>query len=300
MWKENHRVAIAAALVLLTASASATAADGQPAGFDCVITPSQTVDLGSAVPGQLHEVMVDRSDRVSAGQIVASLDSRLEEANLQIASFKAETDTEVRLRKATFAIDYRVEKRLSSLEASKVASAQERDRASREARLSAWRMRLAKDDLHLYGLELARAEAALDRRRIRSPIDGVVVARLHNPGEYIDDQPLMRIVKLDPLYVEAILPMRLFGKVREGMSASVLPELNDGFAHDAKVVLVDPMGDAGSGTFGARLALPNPDESIPAGVKCRVQLKTEGPLFSGMPKAEQDQARIAAAERTRR
>jgi RND family efflux transporter MFP subunit len=296
MHKVQLGIAAAAALFLLTSGALAQAADESPAGFDCVITPSQTVDLGSAVPGQLHEVLVDRSQQVSAGQVVASLDSRLEEANLAIASFRAEKDTELRLRKAAFVIDYRTEKRLSSLEASKVASAQERDRASRDARLSAWRMRQAEDDLQLYGLELARAETALDRRKIRSPIDGVVVARLHNPGEYVDDQPLLRIVKLDPLYVEAILPMRLFGKIKEGMSASVLPELNDGFAHDARVVLVDPMGDAGSGTFGARLELPNPDESIPAGLKCRVQLHTEGPLLSDVQGATEEQARIAITE----
>lgn len=268
-------------LACLSVSLPAQAAD-EPAdaGFDCVITPSQSVELGSPVPGQLHEVNVDRSDRVVRDQVVASLDSRLEQANLAIARFRAETDTEVRLRNAAFAIDRRTERRLSSLEASKVASAQERDRASREARLSRWRMRQAEDDLALYGLEKARAEAALDRRRIRSPIDGVVVARLHNPGEYIEDQPLLRIVKLDPLHVEAILPMRLFGKVRPGMTANVVPELDDGVAHEATVVLVDPMGDAGSGTFGARLELANPEERIPAGLKCRMQLKPEGPVLS--------------------
>ncbi len=256
-----------------------------PAGFDCVITPSQTVDLGSPVPGQLHEVLVDRSDSVSAGQIVASLDSRLENANLAIASFKATTDTELRLRQAVYAIDRRTEQRLTSLAASNVASAQESDRAVRDARLSAWRTRQAKDDLKLHGLELARAQAMLDRRKIRSPIDGIVVARLHNPGEYIEDQPLLRIVKLDPLYVEAILPMRLFGKVRPGMRASVTPEFGSDSNYPATVTLIDPMGDAGSGTFGVRLTLPNQDRSIPAGLKCRVQLELNGPMLAG---AEQD------------
>jgi len=263
-------------------STAVNAAEESPVGFDCVITPSQTVDLGSPVPGQLHEVLVDRSDTVRTGQIVASLDSRLEQANLAIASFKAVTDTELRLRQAVYAIDRRTEKRLNSLAASKVASAQESDRAKRDARLSAWRTRQAKDDLRLYGLELARAEAMLDRRKIRSPIDGIVVTRLRNPGEYIEDQPLLRIIKLDPLYVEAILPMRLFGKVQAGMLASVIPEFHSGSAYPATVALVDPMGDAGSGTFGVRLTLPNQDQAIPAGLKCRVQLELNGPVLTGV------------------
>ena len=277
-------------------AAPVSAAEPEAEGFHCVITPSQTVELGSPVPGQLHEVLVDRSDTVSAGQIVASLDSRLEQASLEIARFKAETDTEVSLRKAAYAIDRRTARRLNSLAASKVASAQDKDRAARESRLSAWRLQQAKDDLDLYALELARAEAALDRRRIRSPIDGRVVARLHNPGEYIEDEPLMRIVKLDPLYIEAILPMRLFGSVKPGMQAEVFPELENGASHEATVVLVDPMGDAGSGTFGARLSLPNPDQLIPAGLKCRVELKAKGPVLSDLQGKPDNSPRLAASK----
>lgn len=258
--------------------------------------PSQTVELGSPVPGQLDSVLVDRSDSVKAGQIVASLDSRIEEANLAIAGFKAVTDTELRKREAVYAIDSRAEKRLRSLKASKLVSAQESDRASRDARLSAWRTRQAKDDLKLHKLELARAEAALDRRKIRSPIDGKVLARLHNPGEYIEDQPLLRIVKLDPLHVEAILPMRLFGKVKPGMRATVIPEISTVSAYQATVALVDPMGDAGSGTFGVRLTLPNPDKTIPAGLKCRVEISSDSPALTNNKADKKDSSRIAAAE----
>lgn len=268
-----------------------------PQGNDCIIMPSQTVDLGSPVPGQLDSVLVDRSDSVVAGQVVANLDSRMEDANLKIANFKAVTDTELRLREAVLAIDKRNEKRLKSLKASNVVSAQETDRASRDARLSAWRTRQAKDDLKLHKLEQARAEAALDRRKIRSPIDGVVLARLHNPGEYIEDQPLLRIVKLDPLHVEAILPMRLFGKVKPGMRAKVVPEISTGSAYQATVAVVDPMGDAASGTFGVRLNLPNPEQTIPAGLKCRVEIVNDNPALTKNKAAKTKSPRLAAANR---
>ena len=59
--------------LLCGVSLSAAAAETSP-GFDCVITPSRSVDLGSPVPGQIHEVLVDRSDSVRAGQVVARLD----------------------------------------------------------------------------------------------------------------------------------------------------------------------------------------------------------------------------------
>lgn len=247
-------------------------------GFDCVVVPSQQVELGSPVPGQLDAVLVDRGDEVRAGQEVARLESRLEQANLEIARFRADTDTELHLRDAALRIDQRTERRLNSLVSTKLASAHERDRAAREARLSAWRVKQAQDEIDLSALELARAESALARRSLRSPIDGIVMQRVHNAGEYIDDQPVLRIIKLDPLHVEAIVPMRLFGQVEPGMAAEVVAELDSTLAYRATVDRVDPMGDAGSGTFGVRLALPNPDQQIPAGLKCRVRLVAAPPV----------------------
>ena len=109
--------------------------------------------------------------------------------------------------------------------------------------------------------------------------------------------PLLRIVKLDPLHVEAILPMRLFGTVHPGMRASVHPELQGGNVLQAEVERVDPMGDAGSGTFGVRLRLPNPQRAIPAGLKCRVDLSTSGPVLSDSRENQEDSPRLAATER---
>ncbi len=297
MWNQNHILCCILLIASIGSISLSALANESSAGFDCVITPSKSVDLGTPVPGQIHEVMVDRSDSVRAGQVVARLDSRLEEANLAIADFKADTDTQVRLRNAALAIDQRAEERLKSLAATKVASQQDKDRAAREARLSAWRVQAAKDDLKLQALEKARAQTALDRRMLRSPIDGVVVARLHEPGEYVEDEPLMRIVRLDPLHVEAILPMRLFGEIKPGMRASVTPEFGDGAAHQATVALVDPMGDAASGTFGVRLSLPNPQRKIPAGLKCRVDLSTSGPILSDSRENQEDSPRLAASDR---
>lgn len=259
----------------IVSSGNSVVASTQSSGFDCVITPAQTVNLGSKVPGQLAEMLVDRGTVVVAGQIVATLDSTLEQASLDIANHRAKTDTEISLRRAAFETDRITERRLSSLVDSDVASEHERDRATRDAKLSGWRVLQARDNLEAYKLEQARAKVALDRRKIRSPIDGVVVARLHEPGEYIDSQAVLRIVKLDPLHVEAIVPMHLFGTVNPGMKAKVYSEYNESEAIEATVDVIDPMGDAGSGTFGARLTLPNPDGLIPAGVKCQVRFDIE-------------------------
>ena len=70
--------------------------------------------------------------------------------------------------------------------------------------------------------------------------------------------------------IEVIAPAKLFGTVRVGMPGQVsLAPFFPG-THQAKVVVVDKVIDAASGTMGVRLQLPNPDNKIPAGIKCSV------------------------------
>lgn len=45
--------------------------------------------------------------------------------------------------------------------------------------------------------------------------------------------------------------------------------------YEATIETVDQVFDLASGTFGARLALPNPDQALPAGLRCKVMLPIE-------------------------
>jgi multidrug efflux pump subunit AcrA (membrane-fusion protein) len=105
--------------------------------------------------------------------------------------------------------------------------------------------------------ELARATELLRQRTIRSPINGIVVARMLGPGEYAFDQAqLVSISQIDPLNVEVFVPLSQFGKIRGGMIAEVYPEDPIGGRFTATVTIVDHVFDAASGTIGVRLELP--------------------------------------------
>ena len=43
----------------------------------------------------------------------------------------------------------------------------------------------------------------------------------------------------------------------------------------ATVTVVDRVLDAASGTFGVRLALPNPDLLLPAGIRCKISFENQ-------------------------
>ena len=127
------------------------------------------------------------------------------------------------------------------------------------------------DDQYLARLELARAEEVLKRRLVESPIDGVVVERFKWPGEYVEEEPILRVARLDPLWIEVVAPVALHGEVQKNMLAEVMAETEGGKPREARVIVVDPMGDAASGTFRVRLELPNPDHSLLGGVKCKAR-----------------------------
>jgi multidrug efflux pump subunit AcrA (membrane-fusion protein) len=119
---------------------------------------------------------------------------------------------------------------------------------------------------------LRRAEGLLRQRVILSPLDAVVTERVLGPGEYRTEQAhILVLARMNPLYVEVFVPLALFGQARPGMIAEVEPEAPVGGRYRATVTVVDTLFDASSGTFGVRLSLPNPDLSLPGGLRCKIR-----------------------------
>ncbi len=238
---------------------------------DCVITPRELVDVSSAVPGVSEAVEVDRSDAVEQGQVVARIDSAVERASVALARARAAMDTDIQSEKVRLSFEKRNRERVSTLYERATLSSHDKDLADRDAALSGWKLRQARDQYQQRQLELRRAEAVLSQKTIRSPITGVVVQRFKSPGEYVEDRPIVRVARIDPLFVEAIVPMEFFRQIHVGMAADVVAETISRDRHRATVEVVDPMGDAASGTFGVRLELPNPGHRLPAGLKCALR-----------------------------
>ncbi len=257
-------------LLLMGSTAMVGHAETLPA-LDCVINPHKVFDLGSGVRGVLDKVHVERSDYVEAGQVVAELDTKVERAAVAVAEARADITSEKLLSKLTMEFDERRKDRISNLYTNNSVSIQNKEDAELAAELSAQRMQEANERDKIRKLELWRAQELLEQKIIRSPDSGFVLKKFKSAGEYVEDQPIIRIAQLDTLNVEIIAPMDLFGKIRVGMTAQVYAEGFENTPRTAEVSIVDPMGDVASGTFGARLTLPNDAYDVPAGVKCKLQ-----------------------------
>jgi RND family efflux transporter MFP subunit len=256
---------------LLGVSVAAFCTSASAATFDCVMNPFLTVKLGSPVPSVLSEVLVDRGDVVKKGQVVARMESSVEQAAVATNEARASSDAEIEAKQALLEQKSGVFKRKSELALRNIASAQDTETAEAEFNVAKQDVALAELNKQMAELELSRSRALLEQRTIRSPIDGIIVERALGPGEYVrPDANIMTVASIHPLNVEAYLPVRYFGQLKVGDAAVVHPDEPVGGNKVAKVSIVDQVFDAASGTFGVRLSLPNPDNLLPGGLRCQV------------------------------
>ena len=244
--------------------------------YACLIEPKQVHKLATQVQGVVATVFVDRGDRVHKGEMVAQLDSEVEEANVLIARLRASNDTEV--AGASAKLEYLKHKlsRKGALNNNSFGSQSEFEETQSDVRVADAQLRENIMNLSQAKLESKRADGLLHQRQILSPVDGVVTERALAEGEFVNDQAhILTIAEMDPLRVETFLPISIYGHVKVGDIADVMPEAPVGGNYKAKIVVVDQVFDAASNTIGVRLELPNPDFSLPAGVHCRLRL--DGP-----------------------
>jgi RND family efflux transporter MFP subunit len=248
-----------------------TANSASAATFDCVMDPFLTVKLGSPVTSILSDVMVDRGDVVKKGQPIAQMESAVEQAVVKINEARASSTAEIEAKQAMLAEKSGVYKRKLDLQTKNVSSTQDVENAQAEFNVATQDLELARLNRQMAELETNRSKALLEQRTIRSPIDGIIVQRSLGPGEYVRPEAnIVTVASVDPLSVEAYLPVRYYGKIKVGDTAAVHPDEPIGGTDNAVVSIVDQVFDAASGTFGVRLNLPNPDYRLPGGLRCHV------------------------------
>jgi membrane fusion protein (multidrug efflux system) len=263
-------------LVCALACGSASAQEEAELDADattCLLKPKQVIEVGSPVFGVLARVLVDRADKVKRGQVVARLVATVEEAQVAIDQLRAKSTTEIEAAKADLVWNQRSLDRKTKLRENEYASVKDVDDYQTKVEQGYIAIRKAEDNQNLAALEVARSEAQLNLKIIKSPVDGVVTDVMLSPGEYIyESTPIMTIAQVDPLNVDLVLPSSRYGDIKQGMKAKLHLTKPVDAHYAARVDAIDPIIDAASDTFRVRLELPNPDYAIPAGVRCSASL----------------------------
>lgn len=241
--------------------------------YDCLIEARQKVEVRSPVEAVIETIRVKRGDYVRKGDVLVTLESGAEKAALELARSRASMEGEINAAQARLQLARKKWEQAQELYEQKFVSATSRDEAVADYRLASEQLRQAKENQILAQLEVKRTAEILALRTIRSPLDGVVVQKVLSPGDLATSNlkdPILKLVQINPLNVEVVLPVSEFGRIKPGAKATVFPEEPIGGKYRATVKIVDRVVDAASGTFGVRLELPNRQGGIPPGIKCRV------------------------------
>jgi len=267
----SKRRLLASVLIGLLLAPAVVRGQQPPQHLECLIYPEAAVSVSGPVEGVLDRVHVDRGDLVKTGQVIATMESSVERATVLLA--QAKVDKESAMKSGQTRVEFGDRRYVRTLEMFKkeLVAIKDMDEAETAKYLAEYELLDATEEKRLAKTDLERAQAVLELKTIRSPINGVVVERLLTSGEFTKQAPILRLAQIDPLRVEVIVPVALFGRIKVGHSAEVYPEAPLGGTWGAKVTVVDRVIDAASGTFGVRLALPNHDLKLPAGLKCRVK-----------------------------
>jgi RND family efflux transporter MFP subunit len=244
------------------------------AEFDCLIEPTQMVEVGSSVTGRIDRVYVKRGDWVKKMQTLATLESDAEQAASELAKFKSQQVGPTQMAESKMEFSKKKLNRRQEMASQKLMALQDSEDTEAEFRLSEAELQVAKENRQIAKLELQQQNSLLNLRTIKSPVEGVVVDQGAFQGEVFElgsnKKYIFKVAEMNPLRVHVILPKNVFGELKHGMNANVTPEIPQGSIYTAKVNMVDRLIDAASGTFVVFLEMPNPKLEIPAGVKCKV------------------------------
>lgn len=257
--------------VAASLSLAAQAALAQDQGFLCQVNPSARIDLATQVPGVIEKILVDRGDKVEAGQPVAQLRADLERVQLQLAEARAADTSALRAHRAKLAFAGRKLGRNAELAQGNMVSANELDSMRTDRDVAAQEVEAALEAQKQAQIELEKARVELEMRTIRSPVRAVVTDRKAEPGDLVREQPIVVLQRVDPLYVEVALPVGFMGRVVTGTDAIIDVDAPGVHPIHAKVALADRVIDAASNTFSVRIILANTDNAVPAGSKCHVR-----------------------------
>lgn len=199
----------------------------------------QGVTVSADLPGTVEKIHFASGQAVRAGDVLAELDTRLEQAQLTAVQARLE------LARVTF-------ERMENLLRDRVISQAEFDRATADFRQSE--------------AQLGEIRAVIARKTIRAPFSGVLGIRQVNLGQYLAaGEPLVTLQSLDPIYVNFGVPQQSAQHLPVGRSVRVTVE-GAGIELTGRVTALDALVDEATRNIQVQATLPNPGGRLRPGM----------------------------------
>jgi membrane fusion protein (multidrug efflux system) len=210
---------------------------------------NESVVIATEIAGRIAQFRFNEGASVKAGDVLLELDATILKAELD----KARSDMTL--------------------------AAANRERAEMLADKGSGTQRARDEQAAAYRaaqVNLALAEARLQKATITAPFDGVMGLRAVSPGTFV--QPGQRIVELaqiNPLKVDFRAPETYAPKVRAGQTVLVSSDAAPGPVFEGKIYAIDPSVDVNGRAIRMRANVPNPNGALAPGFFARIRVITE-------------------------
>jgi membrane fusion protein, multidrug efflux system len=233
------------------------------------VNPETTSVLGAEMSGTVRKIYVKEGNRVRPGQLLAVIDSRVQQAQLEAAAAGIEesnqglaevkqalqaAEADRKFAEATF-------QRYKALLAKKSVSQQEYDNAETRYKgavaneMATW-AKLKQMEARQRQAQAQHSSAAtvLSYSRITSPIAGVVTAKSVDEGTLVmPGTPLITVEETTHFRLDASLPERFLGLIHLGERVPITLGLHQ---LEGRIIEIVPAADPSTRTFVAKVELP--------------------------------------------
>jgi HlyD family secretion protein len=220
----------------------------------------RSYNIGPTLAGRVARVLVDQGDVVKAGQLLAEmepvdLDARLAAGAASAAAAAqrvqsaeaalAEAGSRARLAQAS--ADRYADLRRKNFVSREAADAKVHEAAAAQAARSAASAALsaAKEDVRRAQSELAGTGMSRAHLRLISPVDGIVTARLAEPGStVVSGQAVVQVIDPASLWLRVRIDQGRSSGLAVGLPAGIVLRSRPGEKFAGRVERVDWVGDA--------------------------------------------------------
>ena len=223
--------------------------------------PHAEAKLAPNMSGVLDKVMVDEGDKVKKGQLVFRL--RTTQGGLYVRQAQAALNS-AKVNLTSIKVEYDRTKRLFEQNAVNKAS---------------WDRVKAQHDGAMAGIEQAKVGVAMARKAlsdayVKSPISGVVTAKLANEGEMVTMMPPTIVVVVEDhstLDLKFRLPERALATIKPGDGFTAVFKSVD-VTREVKIVRINPRVDPRTRTVEVIAELANKDFLLKPGMLAEINL----------------------------
>jgi membrane fusion protein, multidrug efflux system len=211
------------------------------------IEGSRTTSIGFTVPGVVARVNANEGDFVNAGEVLATLDTREYDINVELAAAQRER-AEDEYKRAKIVFDAHA---------------------------------IPEDDFNkaATGVRLARAQEALAAKklqdtRLTAPMSGMLARRGIEPGEQAGPGfPVFTIAQIEPVQVRVGVPETEVSRIAIGGKATVSVPALKGASFPGHVRLVGIAADPAARTYTAKVEVANARRTLRPGMIAEVRIE---------------------------